>query len=563
MNKLSFIPLGGIGDVTKNMYLYEYEDQFLLVDCGLGFPDETMVGVDLLLPDVSYVLNSPKKIAGMVLTHGHEDHIGALPFIIPQILNSKSNQKPFPILATPLTAALANEKLKEFGIGVRVQTVKFEEPEKTLGMFKISFIRINHSVPDSSNLFIQTPAGNFYHGSDYKFDYTPEDGKRTDFFKIAKAGNDGVICLMSDSLHSEREGYTPSEKTLIQSLEREMEECKGKFIVTTYSSNISRLNQAVRIGEKLGRKVCFVGRSMMKAKEVARSLGYMSYGPKTEIRIEQVSRFPDNKLLLLVAGSQGQENSAMTRIANGEHREISLSKDDVVVFSSESIPGNEVAVNSLMDTIAKEGARVIYPENFPNFHVSGHGSSQDIMLMISLTKPKKLIPIGGTYTQMVAFREIGKKLGYKENDVFLLENGQEVIFSLRQEGAGFDTQLGRKIPIRNVYVDEITGEEVEGMVLRDRQKLSEGGLVIVVTEIDASTSQIVNSIDVISKGFSLKDAQDLKRDLQKEISTVFKPKLGRVINWIHVRQQIGEISERFIFKKLKTRPLVLPLVIEV
>lgn len=551
MNKdqISFISLGGIGDVTRNMYLYEDNNSILIVDCGLGFADETMLGVDLLLPDVSYLQKTKKKISAMILTHGHEDHIGALPFVLPQLPD-------FPIFATPLTAALANEKLKELGVPKRVQTALFDGKELILDNFKVLFIRVTHSVPDSANLFIKTQAGNFYHGSDFKFDLTPVDGKKTEFQKIIEAGKSGVLCLMSDCLGAEKKGHTPSEKVLSESFEKEMRKCKGKFLLTTYSSNISRLNQAIEVAQNLGRRVCFVGRSLIKAKEVAQGLGYMRLKSGLEITLEQFKNYDDNKLLLLVAGSQGQENSAMTRIANGEHKEIKLTKDDMVVFSADPIPGNEVSVNSLIDTIAKKGAEVVYSEISDNFHVSGHASSEDLSFMISLVNSKKLLPIGGTFRQMVAYKKLAEKLGYFENDIFLIEDGQEVIFAQGQ------ARLGRKIEIRNVCLDETTGGELESYVLRDRQKLSEGGIAIILVEVDSATGQIVNTPDLIIKGFIFDD-KAFRGKLIDQLRKALSGKKGRVTNWVYTRKLIGEISERYIFKELHRRPLILPVVIEV
>jgi len=549
-NTISFIPLGGVGDVTKNMYLYEYRDQILIVDCGLGFADETMLGVDLLLPDISYLLKTNKKIIGMWLTQGHEDHIGALPFILPQL-------PPFPVYATPLTSALANEKLREFGMGKIVQSVPFDNAVVRLGDFSVSFIRVTHSVPDTANLFIKTAVGNFYHGSDFKFDLTPVDGKKPDFSKIIQAGEEGILCLLSDCLGSEREGYTRSENTISEHFEKEMQECVGKFIVTTYSSNISRLNQAIQVAQKLQRQICFVGRSLIKAKEIAQKMGLMTIQKGYEIDVSQLKNYPPNKILLLVAGSQGQENSAMARIASGEHKDVRLTPQDVVVFSSDPIPGNEVLVNSLVDMISKIGSRVIYSAVSDVFHVSGHASSHDLMLMMSFVKAKKLLPIGGTFRQMVAYKTLAKKQGYKETDVLLIDDGQEVIF-------GKDTvKLGQKLSVRNVYVDEISGEQVESFVLRDRQKLSKEGIVIVMAEIDSSNGTLVENPEIIVRGFSQKEADGIRKNLKTIIQNQLPPNQGRVVNWAYIRKRISEISENFINKKLRRQPLILPVIIEV
>ncbi len=550
-DQISFIPLGGVGDVTKNMYLYEYGQEILIVDCGLGFADETMLGVDLLLPDISYLLKTKKKIVGMVLSHGHEDHIGALPFILPQLPK-------FEILASPLTAAFANEKLKEFKLDNRVTTVKFNEEVKQLGSFKISLIKVTHSVLDTAHIFIQTPVGNFYHGSDFKFDDTPFAGGTSDYAKMVELGANKTYCLMSDCLGAEREGTTPSEIGLLKNFMQEIQKCKGKFIVTTYSSNIARLNQIIEVSESVGRKVCFIGRSLIRNKDTAIRLGYMKIKKDSEVSLDKISNFGDSFLTLIVAGSQGQENSALVRIVNGEQREVKLKEFDTIVFSSDPIPGNETLVYELVDTISRRGARVVYSPVNRNFHVSGHASAQELKKLISLIKPKKLIPIGGAYRHMYAYREIAKTLGYKKEDVLLIEDGQEVIFSKDK------VSLGKLIPVKKVYVDEISGEELEGFVFRDRQRLSEGGIIIILAEIDSTSGQLVGEPDIIMRGISpsqrinkvnMKLLQDFKNALQRH--------KGRVTNWIYIRKLIGEIAERRIYKELRRRPLVLPVVIEV
>lgn len=551
-NQLSFIPLGGIGDVTKNMYLYEYNDQILIVDCGLGFADETMLGVDLLLPDISYLLKTKKRIVGMLLTHGHEDHIGALPFLLPQLPD-------FPIYATPLAAAFANEKLKEFNAKRRVEAVKFSDSERSIGSFSFSFIPVTHSVPDTSHIFIKTPVGNFYHGSDFKFDDTPYDGKKTDYSKIEKAGMAGTMCLLSDCLGAERAGRTPSDIGLTEYFNKEMMDCRGKFIVTTYSSNIARLNQIIEASLKNGRRVCFIGRSLIKNKEVARNLGYLNLKKDIEVEIDALKNYQDNKLTLIVAGSQGQENSALTRIANGEHRDVKLKEEDVIVFSSDPIPGNETSVYQLVDTITKRGVRVVYSPINRDFHVSGHGSLDELEQLIKLVRPKKLIPIGGQYRHMFAYRKLAEKLGYKKSDVFLMEDGQELIF------AQGDVKLGRTIPTKNVYVDEMSGEELESFVLRDRQKLSEAGIIIILAEVDSGNGQLIGNPDIIVRGLApaAYDAKRLNSRLMQDIHKALSPRKTRVTNWIYIRKLIGETAERRIFKDLRRRPLVLPVVIEV
>lgn len=547
---LKFLPLGGIGDVTKNMYVYEYQDQILIVDCGIGFADETMLGVDLLMPDISYLLKTKKRIVGMLITHGHEDHMGALPFVLPQLPN-------FPIFASPLTAALANEKLKEFGTDKIVQKVEFgSQNEIKLGVFSASFFRVTHSVPDTAHILIKTPVGNIYHGSDYKFDLTPADGKKTDFAGIVEAGNTGVIAMMSDSLGSERAGVTPSEEKLLSAFEREMGNAKGKFIVTTYSSNIARLNQIINAAKTYHKQICFVGRSLIKVVDVGKRMGLIDLPKGMEIRIDQVKKTKDTGLVLVVAGSQGQENSALTRIATGEHKDVVLRSSDTVVFSADPIPGNEVMVNSLVDTLSKVGCKVLYSDITREFHVSGHGSQHEIMLLMNLVRPKNVIPISGTYKQLVAYKDLAHKQGYVDKNIFILEDGQELL--LRSQ----DAIRGQKWPTRNVYVDEISGEEVEGYVLRDRQQLSSEGVVIVMVEVDSENGGLLSEPEVIARGFPAADVQEMKKIVAIELRRAMGGNLSKNKNWTLLRKQITEISENAIRRQLRRKPLVLPVVIE-
>ncbi|MBI2195725.1 MAG: ribonuclease J [Candidatus Levybacteria bacterium] len=550
MDQVSFIPIGGIGDVTRNMYLYEYRSQILIVDCGLGFADEAMLGVDLLLPDVSYLTSTKKRIVGMVLTHGHEDHIGALPFILPQLPK-------IPVYASPLTAAFANEKLAEFGVVTKVNTVPFENNTVSMGPFTCSFIRVTHSVPDTSHIFIKTPAGNFYHGSDYKFDNTPNDGKISDYEKIKSYSYSGVLSLMSDCLGAERKGRTKSESTLLPTLEEEMQRCKGKFIVTTYSSNIARLNQIVAVSQSHGRKICFVGRSLIKTKEVAARLGYLQIKQGVEIEINDLKKYSDNRITLVIAGSQGQENSGMARVANGEHREIKLKNTDTVIFSSDPIPGNELLVYELIDTIAKKGCRVLYSAFKENIHVSGHASQEEMLELISMVRPKHMVPIGGNFRHMAAYANLLESNGFRKHNVFLIEDGQEIIFS--QNGA----KLGRKIPVKNVYVDEISGGEIEQFVIRDRQKISQEGIVVVMSEIDVETGQIVNKPTIIIRGLPTKDSPLINERVSKELKKALSKNRGRITNVTHIRTVISEICDTAIFRATRRRPLILPVVIEV
>lgn len=549
-NTLKYLPLGGVTGVTKNMHLYEYKDQILIVDCGLGFADETMIGVDLMLPDISYLVkNKNKKIVGIAITHGHEDHFGALPFVLPQIPGK------YDIFATPLAAGFINEKLKEFHVPNKAISVNFDK-DILLGPFMISFIRVTHSVPDTSHIFIKTPVGNIYHGSDFKLDITPYDGKVSDYAKIVRKCDEGIKCLMSDCLGAERSGFTPTELPIGEKIYDEMRSTKGKFIFTTYSSNIARLNQVLDAVKALNRRVCFVGRSLLKAKEVAIGLKYMSIDPNLEIDLKEVANYNDKQIVLIVAGSQGQEGSSLFRIANGDHRDITINKEDTVVFSSDSIPGNEIAVNSLIDDISKLGAKVLYKPVRDDFHVSGHGAQGDLSLLMKLTRPKKLLPIGGTFKNMVAYKNLAVANGFNERDVLLPDDGQEILFTKE------DVRFGNKISLQNVYVDQVSGEAVDTFVLRDREKISKEGVVIIMAEVD-SYGALVEKPNIIVRGMSGAEVPEITNGLTNEIKNNMKSKKSKVNDWNYLRRTIGNIAERYLVKKLKRRPLVLPVVIEV
>ncbi|CAN5182525.1 ribonuclease J [soil metagenome] len=548
---LSFIPLGGIEDVTKNMYVYEYRDEILIVDCGIGFANAAAMGVDLLIPDITYLLQTKKKIVGLLLTHGHEDHIGALPFILPQLPK-------FPVYATPFTAALANAKLKDFELPSNIITVNFGDKPVQLGThFSARFIQVTHSIPDTSHIVIKSPVGSIYHGSDFKVDFTPYDEKRMDFRSIVEEANKGILIHLSDALGSDRPGQTHSEAGLDTTFEQLFQNCKGKVLVTTYSSNVSRINQIVKAAEKTKRKVAFVGRSLIKVTDVAKRLGYLQVEDGTIIESEHMPNYTDPQLVLVVAGSQGQENSAMTRIAEGEHRDIKLNPKDIVVFSADPIPGNEEAVNGLIDSIEKTGARAHVSTSGKLLHVSGHGSQQDHLLMMSLIKSRYVIPISGNYKHLVYYKDLAKKLNYTDKQVLILESGQEVLFTPG------NYKLGRKLPTKNVYVDQLSGEEVEGFVLRDREKLAKDGILIIMVEVSAEDGQLANTPDIIARGLLPKDAEKLEISLVHELKGMLSKKRGRVTNWVHVRRQIEEMASKHIYHKLRRRPLVLPIVIEV
>lgn len=548
-DRLKIIPLGGVGDVTKNMYVYETEKDIVVIDCGVGFPGEDMPGIDLILPDISYLLEKRRKIRGLILTHGHDDHIGALPYVLPKL--------GVPVFATSLTAGFAEVKLREFNLKTKVEIIN-PETVLRLGDFTCEFVHVTHSVPDAVNVILQTPAGTIYHASDFKFDWTPVDGKLPEVGKIALAGKKGVLCLLSDSLRSEKPGYSLSEAQIEETFDKELKNCPGRFIVTTHSSNIFRLQQAINVSLRHGRQICFVGRSIEQNVEVAIKTDYLKVPKERIVRVNLLSKYPDKFLTLLVAGSQGQESSALSRIAHGEHRFVHIKSGDVVVFSADPIPGNENAVHSLIDTLSRQGARVVYSEILEDIHVSGHGAAGDLMLMIGLTSPQYVCPIGGTFRQMKQYARLAQSLGYPEEKILLLENGQIVEFQ------GGVAHLKGKIEVKNILVDGLGVGDIGAIVLRDRNQMAADGIVVVVVPIDESTGEISAEPDIISRGFVyMRHSDQLIQEAKTVVKRCLLPHRGRVFDWQFLRRHLEESLGEFLYQKTQRRPLIFPAIVKV
>lgn len=546
--KLKFIPLGGIGDVTKNMYVYEYtpekgEGEILIVDCGVGFPDSNMYGVDLVIPDCSYLQDKKNKIKGIVLTHGHEDHIAALPYIWPKLK--------VPIFATPLTCALAKVRLEE--AGVRAPVISWDRNKRLrLGnFFNVEFVHVTHSVPDSNHLIIRTPKGTFYHGSDFKFDWTPVDGDRTEVGKIIAASQEeGILCLASDCLGAIQEGYTLSEKAIEGEFEKAIRDCRGKFIVTTQSSNISRIQQAINVAVKHGREICLLGRSVKQNVEVAQKLDYISLPRLRFISEKDIAKVSAKSIALIVAGSQGQINSALYRLASGDNKFVSIKPHDMVVFSADPIPGNEEAVHNLIDTLVDQGAEVSYSEVLETLHVSGHGASHDLMFLIALTSPKFIIPIGGTKRHMYHYRLLAKNMGYTDREVLLLENGQVTEFI-----DGFP-YLSKQIEVKNIMVDGLGIGDVGNVVLRDRRKMAEDGIVVVIIPLERISRKIAGEVDIISRGFVyMKESASLIRETKEEIFKTLRRRKETDLNY--TKKVVEDVVEKLLYRKTHRRPMVI------
>ncbi len=550
------VPLGGTGNVTKNMFVYEYRydgklKDILIVDCGIGFPDPEMFGVDLVLPDVRYLENKRNFIRGLVFTHGHDDHIGGIPH-----LYSKLGK--VPMWGTTLTAAFTNIKLKERNIKTRVTPVDFSQTLR-IGPFTVSFVRVTHSVPDAANLIIQTPIGTFYHGSDFKFDFHPLDGKLSELYKINEAGRKGVLCLLTDSLGSERPGFTPSEQIVGVTLDKEITLCSGKCIFTTQSSNISRIQLAIEIALKHGRKIAIFGRSMDHNIEEAVNLGYMRFPRESIILDRDLKRVPPTKQFLIVAGAQGQEGSALWRIANDDHKFVSIDEGDTVVFSADPIPGSENNVNAVIEQLYRKGARVAYSDIMEDLHVSGHGSQGDLMLMLSAIGPKYIFPMGGTYRHIMQYRRLAMDLGYDKRDILTPEEGQ--VLEFKKDAA---PRVVETINLENVMIDGLGIGDVGDVVLRDRQTIATDGIVVVIVPIEKSSGRVTAEPDIISRGFVyIKDSGDLLNKAKRVVNESLRLKKGRMVDWHFFRKSVEENLGRFLLKETGRTPLIVPVIVEV
>ncbi len=555
-DSVRIIPLGGMGIVTKNMFVYEYRVEgkirdILIVDCGIGFPDPEMYGVDVVVPDVRYLENKKQYIRGLVFTHGHDDHIGGIPYVYGKL-------GAVPMWGTVLTAAFANIKLREIKQHPKVTPVPLDQ-SITIGTFTISFVRMTHSVPDAANLIIETPIGIFYHGSDFKFDFDPLDGKRSELDKINAVGKRGVLCALSDALGSERPGFTPSEQVVGETIEKELKLATGKILFTTQSSNISRIQRAIELAIQYGRSVAFLGRSIDQNVEESVKLGYMNFAREALVRDRDLKRMPPTKQFLVVAGSQGQPDSALARIANDSHRFVTLEEGDTVIISADPIPGREHDVNNLIDQIYRKGARVSYSDIMEDLHVSGHGSQGDMMLLLSALGPRYVFPIGGTYKHLMQYRRLAQDLGDDKRDILIPEVGQVLEFTSQNAPRVVET-----LELENIMVDGLGVGDVGNVVLRDRQTIATEGIVVVVIPIQKSSGRVTSSPDIISRGFVyMKDSGELLDQARRVIMQSLKLKKGRMMDWQFVRKQISENLSTLLSKETGRYPLIVPVIVEV
>lgn len=547
---LKIIPLGGVGDVTKNMYIYEMGDDILIIDCGVGFPDEAMPGVDLIIPDITYLRDRINKIRGIIITHGHEDHIGGLPYIWPQIR--------VPIYTQRLTAGFIRAKFSEHNLPKNKIFELNLDQSLDLGKFKVSFYQVSHSVPDSTGVVIRTPQGTIIHQADFKIDWTPVSGQVTDVGTVASLGKMGVFLLLIDCLRVEKPGFNKSEKSIEASFEKAALETSGKLLITMTSSNVSRMQQAINVAQKLGRKVAVVGRSFENNFQVARDLGYLLVPPGIVVAPDALDSYAANKVLVLIAGAQGQSDSSLVRAANEEHKQVKLKDGDSVLFSADPIPSTESAQNALIDTLTNLGVNVYYSAITSDLHISGHAALEELRLMVNLIKPKFMIPIGGTFRHMKMFSQMSQEMGYDKKQILEVEDGDIL------EVKDGNVKLSGRVDVQNVYVDGLGIGDVGHVVLRDRQSLGEEGVVVVVVSLDQHTGKLASEVDIISRGFVFEEmAKEILEDAKSIVKTTVEKHAHRAPDWRFIRKLIEDSLEKFLYQVTERRPLILPVVVEV
>lgn len=546
---LSIIPLGGATEIGRNMTAYCCGDEILVVDCGLMFPDNNQPGIDLLIPDITWLLEHRDRVVGIVLTHGHEDHIGALPYVLSQMA--------VPIWATHLTLGLIRRKLLERGIWDDTEWTAVETGERAqIGRFELEFIHINHSIPDSAALVIRTEAGNVVHTGDFKFDQTPFDGRAADLGALARAGEEGVLALVTDSTNVDKPGYVASEQTVGEALDHVFSRAPGRIILTTFASNIWRLQQAVQIARRHGRRVALAGRSMNQNMDVARDLGYVTVGDETLIRLEDVNAHPANQVCILSTGSQGEPLAALSRMAMGNHRHVQIEKGDTVILSSTPIPGNEDTVYRVINNLFREGADVVYSQSHPNIHVSGHGNQEELKMMANLVRPQYVVPVHGEYRHKVLWERMAGGLGLQTRN---LENGDVLDLDAGR------AEVNRKAPHGTVIVDGIGRTDLGDEVLRDRWHLSQDGIFLIICSVDESTGRLAAGPDCISRGAILTSEEEHVNDeIRDRVTAYFNalpPDHGHDPNAL--RQDVRRLVSRMLQQSTGRRPMVVPVVMEI
>ena len=548
-SSVKIIPLGGLGQIGMNITAFECNNQILIVDCGLAFPDEDMLGIDLVIPDITYLKDNASKIRGLVITHGHEDHIGAIPYF--------EKELNVPIYATKLTMALIENKLKEHGILNNVERHVVTHGDKVkLGIFNVEFIKTNHSIADAAALAITTPAGVIVHTGDFKIDHTPLFGEAIDLARFAELGSKGVLALMADSTNVERQGYTPSEKNVGKRLDNLFaEHLKGRMIIATFASNVDRVQHIINSAHKYGRKVVVEGRSMVNIITTASELGYLNVPENTLIEIDQLKNYPPEKTVLITTGSQGESMAALSRMAGDVHRKVTIQPNDTIIFSSNPIPGNEKAVSRVINELSAKGANVI----FQDAHVSGHACQEELKLIYSLVKPKYAIPVHGEYRHLKANAEIAQSLGIPKENIFIIQSGDVI------ELSDAEAKIVDKVHTGAILVDGLGVGDVGNIVLRDRQHLAEDGILIVVLTLEKGSNNLLAGPDIVSRGFVyVRESEGLMEEARKVVTdSLDKCLSGRHADWNKIKMTIRDTMNDFIWKKTKRRPMVIPIIMDV
>jgi len=547
--KLQIIPLGGLGEIGKNMMAIKYNEAIIVIDAGLMFPEEELLGIDMVIPDMSYLLENKDKVKAVLLTHGHEDHIGGMPYFLKQF--------DVPVYGTRLTLGLLSAKLKESGIGKASLNVVAPRDVLNIGPFKIEFIKVSHSIPDTVGIAVHTPVGTVVHTGDFKLDPTPVDGKVTDFYKLAELGEKGVLVLLSDSTNAERPGFTLSEKTVGNTFEETFRIADGRIIIATFASNVHRLQQAIYTAHKFKRKVAIVGRSMVNVVEIANELGYLDIPDGLLIDLDEINRYPHKQVVILTTGSQGEPMSALTRMAMSEHRQVEIVAGDTVIISAMPIPGNEKLVSRIIDQLFKLGAKVIY-ESVSGIHVSGHPSQEELKLMINLLKPRYFVPVHGEFRHLIKHAEIARELGIKPHNIFVVENGQVLEFT-KKTG-----RLAGKVPAGRVLVDGLGVGDVGNIVLRDRKQLAQDGIIIVVLTLSRESGEIVAGPDIVTRGFVyVRESEQLIEEAKQKVTEALEKCFNHgIMEWSAIKSQVRDALGKYLFEKTRRRPMILPIIME-